>query len=145
MSPAAGWSLLEWLVKAGLGVITGVAGHEIGTSIVSREWEPGPNQDAKPKEGSAGGEGAGKDFTSKTKQQVREAGKETCVYCHGKGTEVDHAIPKSKGGNNTIDNAQLTCRHCNASKGSNLYPKTPPKGFPGKWPPPWWGLVQLPE
>ncbi|MFT7557887.1 MAG: 5-methylcytosine-specific restriction endonuclease McrA [Planctomycetota bacterium] len=32
--------------------------------------------------------------------------------------EIDHAIPKSKGGNNSIDNAQNTCRTCNRSKGS---------------------------
>ena len=31
---------------------------------------------------------------------------------------IDHAIPKSVGGNNTIANAQNTCRTCNLQKGA---------------------------
>lgn len=31
---------------------------------------------------------------------------------------TDHAIPKARGGNNTPDNAQNTCRTCNLNKGT---------------------------
>lgn len=52
---------------------------------------------------------------------------ENCVFCGQKTTKepgplqrnIDHAIPKSRGGNNTIDNAQTTCRTCNLNKGAS--------------------------
>ncbi|MCP5335132.1 MAG: HNH endonuclease [Oceanospirillaceae bacterium] len=31
---------------------------------------------------------------------------------------MDHADPKSRGGNNTLDNAQNTCQTCNLDKGT---------------------------
>jgi RHS repeat-associated protein len=79
-----------------------------------------------PKAGSAGGEGAKKAFSNKVKDQARKESNDTCVFCGTKTTrepgptrsEIDHAIPKSRGGNNTIENAQNTCRTCNRSKGA---------------------------
>lgn len=32
--------------------------------------------------------------------------------------EIDHIMPESKGGQATLDNLQLLCRHCNRSKGT---------------------------
>ena len=32
--------------------------------------------------------------------------------------EVDHILPRSKGGTDHADNLQLLCTHCNKSKGS---------------------------
>jgi hypothetical protein len=81
---------------------------------------------AGPKNGRAGGEGAGKAFPNSVKERARAESGGKCVFC-GKATsnepgptrsEVDHAVPKSKGGDNTIDNAQNTCRTCNRQKGS---------------------------
>jgi hypothetical protein len=79
-----------------------------------------------PKVGSSGGPGTGKRFTEPVKdaEEARAGGK--CVLC-GKETtrtpgpaqrNTDHAIPKSRGGNNTLDNAQNTCRTCNLDKGA---------------------------
>ncbi|MDO3520323.1 RHS repeat-associated core domain-containing protein [Ralstonia pseudosolanacearum] len=93
------------------------------------------------KAGSAGGETAGKAFS----QAVKDAAKaenplSTCVYCRmeGTATQVDHAIPKVRGGNATLDNAQLACPHCNASKGARDFPVNPPPGYRGDWPPSHW-------
>ena len=78
------------------------------------------------KVGSAGGEGAGKGFPTSVKDQARVESGGKCVFCDTKTTntpgptrsEIDHSIPKSQGGNNTIDNAQNTCRTCNRQKGA---------------------------
>ncbi|MBD3771892.1 MAG: HNH endonuclease, partial [Rhodobacterales bacterium] len=93
------------------------------------------------KAGAAGRETAGKAFPKAVKDAAKaENPTATCVYCRrpGTGTQVDHAIPRAKGGNATLENAQLACKHCNPSKGAGEYPKTPPPGYRGKWPPDHW-------
>ena len=78
----------------------------------------------KPKPGSAGGPGAGKAFSDKVKGEARAMSSNKCAFCGVKTTKksgprksnIDHAIPKSRGGNNTINNAQNTCRTCNLQK-----------------------------
>jgi len=94
------------------------------------------------KAGAAGGELAGKPFA----QAIREAAFQEnplriCVFCRREGvaTQVDHAIPKVRGGDATLENAQLACPHCNASKGARDYPVNPPPNYTGKWPPTHWG------
>jgi RHS repeat-associated protein len=93
------------------------------------------------KAGAAGGETAGKSFP----QAIRDAAKgenplSICVYCRraGVATQVDHAIPKARGGNATLENSQLACPHCNASKGARDFPVNPPPGYRGEWPPSHW-------
>ena len=39
-----------------------------------------------------------------------------CVYCGAKATEIDHVIPKSSGGTNSIHNLVASCRSCNQMK-----------------------------
>jgi 5-methylcytosine-specific restriction endonuclease McrA len=65
---------------------------------------------------------------------------DTCVFCRmtTKSPQVDHAIPRARGGNATIDNAQTACPWCNASKGARDFPVNPPPGYRGAWPPEWW-------
>lgn len=50
--------------------------------------------------------------------------KHTCAYCGGLSKdsilEVEHIIPKSKGGSNRLNNLSLACRTCNLDKGSLL-------------------------
>lgn len=40
-----------------------------------------------------------------------------CLACGADETTIDHVIPVSKGGTNTIDNVQPLCRDCNTRKG----------------------------
>ena len=42
-----------------------------------------------------------------------------CVYCGAKAEEIDHVIPRSKGGTNSTYNLVASCRSCNKKK-SNL-------------------------
>ncbi len=43
-----------------------------------------------------------------------------CVYCGKKDVplEVEHIIPKSRGGSNRVDNLTISCHDCNQKKGS---------------------------
>jgi 5-methylcytosine-specific restriction endonuclease McrA len=46
-----------------------------------------------------------------------------CFYCHkkvGNNFEVDHIIPISKNGKNTIENLAIACRSCNRRKHNKL-------------------------
>lgn len=91
-----------------------------------------------PKPGERGGPGAGKRFDNATKAEaLREnvaanSGRPKCVFCGesvGPGTRnkinIDHAEPRAKGGNNRIDNANVTCAYCNKSKGTGSTPRNP--------------------
>ena len=42
-----------------------------------------------------------------------------CVYCGAKAEEIDHVVPRSKGGTNSTYNLVASCRSCNEKK-SNL-------------------------
>jgi hypothetical protein len=92
------------------------------------------------KRGSQGGSTAGRGFSRATKEETLNRNPDRCVYCRMKTErpQVDHAIPKARGGDASLENAQTTCPHCNASKGSGLFPKSPPPNYRGPWPPPWW-------
>lgn len=52
----------------------------------------------------------------------------TCHYCEvvleGRGSRemtIDHVVPRSKGGNDSLDNLVLACASCNTRKGSLSY------------------------
>lgn len=63
------------------------------------------------------------------------------VLSHGDDVpQDDHAIPRSVGGNATIENAQTTYAWCNASKGARDFPVNPLPEYEGPWPPEWWGI-----
>jgi len=82
----------------------------------------------KPKPGSSGGPGEGKAFPKSVQDAARAESGNKCVFCgvdtirspkpHPRRSNIDHADPKSRGGNNTLDNAQNTCQTCNLSKGA---------------------------
>jgi hypothetical protein len=91
--------------------------------------EPGsktPPGEQEVKTGARGGPGSGKKFPETVKESAEQQAGGRCVFCGRQTTRepgpaqrnTDHAVPKSRGGNNTLDNAQNTCRTCNLDKGS---------------------------
>ncbi|KJH70432.1 HNH endonuclease [Aliterella atlantica] len=61
-----------------------------------------------------------------TQNQVRQRAKFLCEYCHASeqwqyvAFTIDHVIPLTKGGTNSIDNLALACFHCNRQKSAKL-------------------------
>lgn len=63
----------------------------------------------------------------------------SCQYCGRQAENVDHVIPRSRGGRHSWDNVVAACRRCNARKENRLpnevglrldrRPKAPPEGF----------------
>jgi 5-methylcytosine-specific restriction endonuclease McrA len=44
-----------------------------------------------------------------------------CCKCGSKSKlHIDHIIPKSKGGKNSLDNVQILCQTCNLKKGNRV-------------------------
>jgi 5-methylcytosine-specific restriction endonuclease McrA len=113
-------------VLAALEAAAWVTGGVILTGYTLDELWGVWQQSGEPKTGSKGGEGEGKRFSDKVKDQAREESGGACVFCGTNTTdrpgpnrsETDHAIPKSRQGNNSPDNAQNTCRTCNRGKGA---------------------------
>jgi len=54
-----------------------------------------------------------------------------CYWCQKhfpfEQLNLDHLIPKSKGGSNNLENLRLTCYRCNNSRGNSLFP--PPQKY----------------
>ncbi len=47
-----------------------------------------------------------------------------CQYCHGPAENIDHVMPRSKGGAHAWDNVVACCKPCNARKGDSLLENT---------------------
>jgi RHS repeat-associated protein len=98
------------------------------TTPMQRNSTGDSSERPQPKEGSSGGPGAGKRFPESTKNAERAASNNSCRFCGVQTTRsrgpsstrsnIDHAVPKSRGGNNTRANAQNTCQTCNLKKGT---------------------------
>ena len=43
-----------------------------------------------------------------------------CQYCGGPAENIDHVVPRSRGGLHTWDNVVACCRRCNVHKGDRL-------------------------
>jgi 5-methylcytosine-specific restriction endonuclease McrA len=62
-----------------------------------------------------------------------------CQYCGRTAENVDHVVPRSRGGKHTWDNVVAACRRCNGRKENRSpqevgmalgrHPKAPPEGF----------------
>ncbi|WP_346293525.1 HNH endonuclease signature motif containing protein [Sphaerothrix gracilis] len=65
-------------------------------------------------------------LSEETRQQVRQRAEHLCEYCHASeqwqyvSFTVDHVIPLTKGGSNTLDNLALACFHCNRRKSNKV-------------------------
>jgi RHS repeat-associated protein len=127
---------VETAFKIGVGIGTAVAGTAVAPAS-SVSIAPEGEIFAPIKAGSVGGPTAGQRFPAAVRRQAF-AENDLCVFCRGPGTELDHAIAASRGGNATIQNAQVACRFCNASKGAGTVPKNPAPGYEGPFPPAWW-------
>lgn len=43
-----------------------------------------------------------------------------CQYCGGTAENIDHVVPRSRGGTHSWDNVVAACRRCNAAKEDHL-------------------------
>jgi hypothetical protein len=118
----SGASVTESNGTEGIVQMPGNSGINLGSFQVAQEvlmgqmppWieELTPLEEIPP--GAAGGPRSGMNFP-------RNLGKpqpgDPCIYCGNPATSRDHIIPKSQGGDGTIDNLGRTCVPCNSSKG----------------------------
>jgi CRISPR/Cas system Type II protein with McrA/HNH and RuvC-like nuclease domain len=56
----------------------------------------------------------------KLRLQVLRRDAYTCTYCGDVADQVDHVYPKSKGGEDTLDNCVAACAKCNSAKRDKL-------------------------
>ena len=47
-----------------------------------------------------------------------------CQYCHRDAENIDHVVPRSRGGTHTWENVVASCRACNARKEDRLLAET---------------------
>ncbi len=59
-----------------------------------------------------------------TKRAIFIRDNNRCQYCGAAAENIDHVIPKSRGGKNSWDNVVAACKRCNAVKGSSLISET---------------------
>jgi hypothetical protein len=68
------------------------------------------------------------------RQQVSQRANKLCEYCHACEQwqyvrfTVDHIIPLTQGGQDTLDNLALACFHCNRKKGAKTTAIAPLSG-----------------
>jgi 5-methylcytosine-specific restriction endonuclease McrA len=58
---------------------------------------------------------------SLTRRAVFARDEWACQYCGGTAENVDHVIPRSRGGTHTWENVVASCRRCNARKENHLH------------------------
>jgi HNH endonuclease len=90
--------------------------------------------------GSVGGWGAGEKIPAWLRKEYIPPGENpVCGWCrHNPATGLDHVDARIGGGDLTPENLVPACGRCNSSKGPRPTPKTPPPGYRGPWPAPWW-------
>ncbi|GAA5533943.1 hypothetical protein Dalu01_02351 [Deinococcus aluminii] len=57
-------------------------------------------------------------FGTEVRACLRHKWDDKCAYCGKKGEEVEHLVPRSRGGSNRISNLVWSCRKCNQKKSS---------------------------
>jgi len=61
-------------------------------------------------------------FGYEVREYLLEKWGRKCAYCHAEKIrlEIDHIIPKSRGGSSRVSNLLITCRACNEKKGNHF-------------------------
>jgi 5-methylcytosine-specific restriction endonuclease McrA len=54
----------------------------------------------------------------KQRERVLRRDNYTCMYCGQEATQVDHIIPRKRGGGHDLDNLVACCAPCNSRKGA---------------------------
>jgi 5-methylcytosine-specific restriction endonuclease McrA len=59
-------------------------------------------------------------FGYQVREYILEKWQRTCVYCGSKDTslQIEHLVPKARGGSDRVDNLTLACKPCNQRKGN---------------------------
>ena len=55
-------------------------------------------------------------YQNKLRSFIFNRSNNKCVYCGAKATEIDHIVPRTKGGTNSVHNLVASCRACNQMK-----------------------------
>ena len=55
-------------------------------------------------------------YQQKLKSFIFSRSNNKCVYCGAKATEIDHIVPRAKGGTNSVYNLVASCKACNKKK-----------------------------
>lgn len=63
----------------------------------------------------------------KLRAEVLDRDGHICHYCGNAANSVDHIIPRSQGGESTLDNCVAACTPCNSSKRDRIAPRTSKK------------------
>ncbi|MBE9116051.1 HNH endonuclease [Lusitaniella coriacea LEGE 07157] len=67
-------------------------------------------------------------------EQVRQRAKELCEYCHASERwqyvrfNIEHIIPRDRGGTDDLENLALACFHCNRRKSNKISAIDPESG-----------------
>lgn len=77
---------------------------------------------------------AGADISEALRNAIRERAKSRCEYCltseavSGIRCQIDHILPRSRGGATTADNLCLACAACNGHKHARTHATDPDSG-----------------
>jgi uncharacterized protein RhaS with RHS repeats len=126
-SALKGWAARRLLAETARAAVS-IAANQSATNASddgNADAHGGAEGAGQPRAGESGGPGAGKDFSERDKDDIRERDGNKCVFCKTDTTRergpdrsnIDHAHPKADGGNNTKNNGQNTCQTCNLDKG----------------------------
>ena len=55
-------------------------------------------------------------YQNKLRNFIFSRSNNKCVYCGAKATEIDHIVPRAKGGTNSVYNLVASCKACNKKK-----------------------------
>jgi hypothetical protein len=78
---------------------------------------------------------AGAEISEALRSAIRERAKGRCEYCltaeelSGIRCQIDHIIPRSRGGTTTVDNLCLACAACNGRKHARTHALDPASGL----------------